>query len=308
MTCYHTQGTDIVHATAKTPIGPFTFSDVALAAETNNPHVDINERGEWILFHTNDNKPNADIATCTGQPGSSPFRGKSEPCVGCTNQGSIAVATAMSPHGPWTTRFPIQHLYPQGSSSIANPTPLVLRNGSVMLAYRYSHGVVHGQSEAIAIAVADDAAGPYHVINPDAVTLNVEDPVLYQTPQGLHLALHQYNSTYEYSNGTVIRNLQYGDPRMASGAHAFSKDGITWLTSPYALYNNTIQFANGTVRDFNYRERPEVLMDGNGNPKWLVTGVEWGLKCSYPSCDPRKSCQSVSIITEILGSDREVVV
>merc|ERR1712190_666780 len=107
---------------------------------------------------------------------------------------------------------------------------------------------------AIAIAVADDARGPYRIISEDSVTLNVEDPTLYKTQFGYHLALHQYNSTYQYPNGTVVRNLKYGDPRMASGAHAFSEDGFTWVTSPFTLYNNTVRFANGTSLDFNYQE------------------------------------------------------
>ena len=37
VTCYHTQGTNIVHLTADAAIGPYTYADVSTGAETNNP-------------------------------------------------------------------------------------------------------------------------------------------------------------------------------------------------------------------------------------------------------------------------------
>lgn len=89
---------------------------------------------------------------------------------------------------------------------------------------------------------------------------------------------------------------------MASGAHAFSRDGgVTWRTSEYPLYNNSIIWANGSSVTMNYRERPEVITDENGVPIYLVTGIEWGTKCAFPTCKPGQSCQSAAIITEILA-------
>jgi len=117
--------------------------------------------------------------------------------------------------------------------------------------------------------------------------------------RGFHIAAHQYNSSWVLPNGTVEK-LQYGDPRMASGAHMFSKDGVTWQTSAYAFYNNSVTWANGSSVVLNYRERPEVLTDEDGNPVYLVTGAEWGHKCQYPTCSLGQSCQSISMITEIL--------
>ena len=55
----------------------------------------------------------------------------------------------------------------------------------------------------------------------------------------------RYNSSWTLPNGTKIE-LQYGDPRMACGAHMYSRDGREWTTSKYALYNNSITWANGT--------------------------------------------------------------
>ena len=41
VTCYHTQGTNVVHLTAPNATGPYSFADVSLGAETNNPHMVI---------------------------------------------------------------------------------------------------------------------------------------------------------------------------------------------------------------------------------------------------------------------------
>jgi hypothetical protein len=117
VTCFHTQGTTIVHLVAADPRGPWTFSEVALGAETNNPHVIIDGEGRWILFHTNDNAERPDIATCTGVPGTSPYRKPGVPCVGCPAKGSVGIAVATTPFGPWNTTYPLTASYPQGITS-----------------------------------------------------------------------------------------------------------------------------------------------------------------------------------------------
>ncbi len=198
VTCYHTQGTNIVHLVSTKATGPYSFADVSLGAETNNPHAVIRSNANsavagtpghhtnastWLLFHTNDNKPHPDIATCTGVPDSRPFRNASNlaPCNGCSSHGSIGIATATDPSGPWSTVFPFVGLdVPGNKGALANPSPMVLANGSLMLVYRYSNGVVHRASEALAVAVADEVAGPWTFLSDDVTPLNVEDPALFQ--------------------------------------------------------------------------------------------------------------------------------
>ena len=207
VTCYHTQGTNIVHLVSERATGPYSFADVSLGAETNNPHAvirsqrtipsaaksaDQSDSPTWLLFHTNDNKPHPDIATCTGVPDSRPFRNTSNlaPCIGCSSQGSIGIATARDPSGPWSTVFPFVGLDVPGSTgSLANPSAMVRANGSLMLVYRYSNGVTHHASEAIAVAVAENPAGPWTFLSNDVTPLSVEDPALYQgtsTPSRQH--------------------------------------------------------------------------------------------------------------------------
>eukprot|EP01045_Picozoa_sp_COSAG04_P010348 COSAG04_NODE_631_length_11736_cov_11.237690_7_plen_157_part_00 len=120
----------------------------------------------YLLFHTNDNKPHPDIATCTGVPGSAPFRGTLSPCVGCPSTGGIGVASAKSPAGPWTTTFPFLGQEFARFSSPANPSPLVMANGSLMVAVRYSQGLRHKAGEAITVLAADHLQGPWQVSRP----------------------------------------------------------------------------------------------------------------------------------------------
>ena len=91
-----------------------------------------------------------------------------------------------------------------GADTIANPTAIVLPNKTILLVYRYSTGVKHGAGEALAAFIADRAEGPWHSVSPDLSSLQAEDPALYWTKRGLHLAAHQYNSTYVFPNGTTI--------------------------------------------------------------------------------------------------------
>mmetsp|Transcript_14141 Transcript_14141/g.30702 ORF Transcript_14141/g.30702 Transcript_14141/m.30702 type:complete len:291 (-) Transcript_14141:33-905(-) len=289
MTCFHTSGTHVVHAVAENITGPYEYGDAATPTETNNPHAVRGINGDYMLFHLNDNVAHPTVPTCNGggpNPGPIKANYSRTPC-GDEGHGTVGVALAKSPQGPWETIYPFCNVS-VGAESIANPTAAVRPDGSILVAYRYSNGLIYKGSEAIAVASAPSVHGPYEVIAEDVTPLSVEDPHLYLDKRGAaHLFLHQYNCT-QY-------NCTYGDPRMIPGAHAFSKDGRDWHTSEYPLFLNHVQWANGTEGWLNYRERPELILE-DGRPAWLITGAELGQK--YTS--PPGPCQSFTMLTEIL--------
>eukprot|EP00040_Diaphanoeca_grandis_P000712 m.273930 g.273930 ORF g.273930 m.273930 type:complete len:104 (-) comp109648_c0_seq1:10-321(-) len=88
------------------------------------------------------------------------------------------------------------------------------------------------------------------------------------------------------------------NPPNETGCHTYSNDGgKTWTVSTDPVYTTTATMDNGTIVDYNYRERPEILFDDNGVPQHLLTGVETGLKGNdYPNC------ASVSISTTVLSN------
>lgn len=290
ITCYHTQGTQLVHSTSKSITGPYAYSDIAMGPETNNPHIVRTSKGEYLLYHLNDNVVQPPIPACTGSGvnggcQSSPGKGSTTPC-GAPGAGTIGVAVSDSPYGPWKTVYPMCDIG-EKFEVISNPSAWLMANNSVVVAFRYSNGHIYKQEEAIAIAYADSYVGPYKILNPDISGYLIEDPFIYKNSRGFHIFMHEFNCT-----------CPYGDPNMIPGAHAYSYDAREWHSSPYPLYTTAITWANGTKIALNYRERPELLMDKSGNPAWLVTGAEVGLKYRYPT--KGGPCQSVSIITEIL--------
>ena len=60
------------------------------------------------------------------------------------------------------------------------------------------------------------------------------------------------------------------------GRHAWSLDGITWAYSPYPAWGSEVKFTDGTRASFARRERPHLILDTEGNPMHLVSGVQPG--------------------------------
>ena len=52
-----------------------------------------------------------------------------------------------------------------------------------------------------------------------------------------------------------------------------SVDGLEWTYSGPDSYNTTVVYEGGTVVTFSRRERPELVLDSEGNPTHLITGV-----------------------------------
>ena len=97
-----------------------------------------------------------------------------------------------------------------------------------------------------------------HPYNPSA-----EDPVIFQNKHGFHIVYHQYNQS-----DTV------------TGGHCFSPDGRTWTTSPEAVYDVEMRYANGTTKRVDHRERPTLITNAAGTPEWLITGCPCPSPCS----------------------------
>jgi len=58
--------------------------------------------------------------------------------------------------------------------------------------------------------------------------------------------------------------------------HAWSVDGVTWTGSPYAAFGSTVEYTDGSVQSFARRERPHLILDDEGHPTHLISGVQPG--------------------------------
>jgi hypothetical protein len=128
--------THIRHATASSPMGPYTALDVAIPRAAGNP-VLLKQKtadGFHVLYFTNQPFLPA-VRNCTGQ---SPAAWSGKAVYNCAldkNGGppmGINMAFSKSLAGPWQVR---DQLIAQTVPSSTNPAAVLLPNGTVLLAY-----------------------------------------------------------------------------------------------------------------------------------------------------------------------------
>ncbi len=165
----------------------------------------------------------------------------------------------------------------------SNPSPFVLANGSVILAYRgCPENCQVEDTELISIASASTPAGPFERSAPGEQPIFAnpnEDPHVWQDSRGnWHLLMH----SLENGGG-------WGGPKI--GRHAFARDvhGPWTFGNTTLAFNTTVQFTDGSVVDYSRRERPQLLWSEDAIPRpiMLTTGVqEKGTPQSYTLCQP----------------------
>eukprot|EP01060_Flectonema_neradi_P024081 TRINITY_DN3260_c1_g1_i1.p1 TRINITY_DN3260_c1_g1~~TRINITY_DN3260_c1_g1_i1.p1 ORF type:complete len:396 (+),score=44.20 TRINITY_DN3260_c1_g1_i1:60-1190(+) len=263
----------VFHAHGPTPLGPWTGSDVAINIFAHNPQVVLHPDGTWILFFiggwhypvsmrqnctTSEIYPEA--ASGPGMPGTADGCGPKPANVGC----GVRMATSNSPYGPWDIKDIQVANYNQSMPADCmktNPSPMLLKNGSLVLAF--NGGFCHGGDETIAVMMAKSYKDPF-VINHTPLKPGAfcEDPTIFETERGYHVLGH-----YLADN----RNSVY----------FFSEDLITWYESPLAPYPKSILYSNGTRVPVQRMERPIVVMKQEApflmTSAVQVNGRNWGL-------------------------------
>ena len=217
----------------------------------------------------------------------------SEHCDSNTSLSSTYMATTENwPDGPWRMT-PLQIMgkgwapYNATLPSIgtSNPTMALLKDGRAMIGFRSHAGYWpsihpdHGSGEHIGFGVSSSIEGPFAITaNLSWQYSNDEDPFVWQQPAGsLHCLYH---------NGRG--NARDQDPN--HGLHAFSTDGAVWHKPADALqwqcashidgghncsamYDNRIEFEDGSRLVLGGRERPALLFDPEtGYPTHLFNG------------------------------------
>lgn len=250
---------EIVHAVADVPQGPYTFSDVALPARgaqywdgrsTHNPRI-LKYNGKYYLIYMGSTHPFAE-PTYEQLTLDSPW------CtVGRTNK-RIGLAVADSPYGPWKrSDEPILKTEPNTFYSLltSNPSPIIQEDGSVMMIFKGRHyeGNTHSDM-ALGIAYAPSIEGPYTVLNNKQPIFQVdgqgeaEDPFLWKDAKGYHAIFKDHVAKFTGEQG--------------GGVMAHSKDGIQWTVdkSPKA-YSRTVEWEDGKVEMQGQLERPFLLFE-----------------------------------------------
>jgi hypothetical protein len=252
---------EIAHAVADNPLGPYRFVNVALPARgaefwdglcTHNPTVH-RFAGKYYLYYM-------------GNTGDGNVTGKLN--MTHRNNQRIGVAVADDPAGPWH-RFdkPIIDVGPEGSPDAlmtSNPSITQRPDGRYLMVYKavgktkplpFGGPVVH------LVATADSPTGPF-IKHPDPVFIvpgenfPAEDPYIW-SQDGIYFAIVKDMHGHFTGAGR-------------STALFISRDGIHWGPTKHPLVATTsIKLADGTTRDLEALERPQLWLDEHGRPAVL---------------------------------------
>lgn len=242
----------IAHAVARVPEGPYEFRGVALPPRgvqywdgrmTHNPTIH-RWRDVFLLFYIGSTYPDE-------APGDS------------YDNIRIGLATAPTPDGPWERRpEPVLDIRPDcwDSTVVTNPAPCVLEDGRILLLYRSNTP----DGLRIGAAMADGPDGPFRRISSEPVLSlgadrHVEDPCVRRA--GDHFELLAKDMT-----GAITGEKH-------AGVHARSADGVDWtLCEPAKAYSRRVRWDDGTVTVQGCVERPKLLIqDGEATHLFCAT-------------------------------------
>ncbi|MCI6842594.1 MAG: glycoside hydrolase family protein [Eubacteriales bacterium] len=271
---------EIIHAVADRPEGPYRFREVVLGARgeefwdgrmTHNPSV-VCSGGVTALFYIG--------ATFSGEtPDRDALCGSVRPAAvdECYSSIRIGVAVLGSSDGEWR-RFdePVFLPDPDGwdRTVVTNPAPCVCPDGSVLMYYRSNcpDGMRIGVARCDRLT-ADEPPRFYrfidHPLFENYPELHVEDPFVWHNGENFEMIAKDMNG-----NGCGV---------VGGGVHLVSEDGVDWDYAPQRLaYSRTLSFADGTSHEVYHLERPNILFDG-GRPVGLAAayGTAGGEKQPY---------------------------
>lgn len=243
----------LVHATSRTPLGPYAYQDTSLPPFSHCNHV-LESNGTIYLFH----QGRSGDGNRTGLVNCS--RGSNPPEVWPPAPSHARIHASPSPSGPWSGAWFGPNF------DCENPSPLALENGSVAL---FCHGP--GIRVALSKGPGEPWTEPVFILQAGASPRPHtvwEDPFAWiDANSHWHLLSHVYptnTSSWDDYNDIVA-------------GHAYSRDGVRWQFSDEPPYTATVKTEDGGA-DANYvyatRERPFLLFDEDTEaPIALFTSV-----------------------------------
>jgi len=244
------KNSQVIHAVSDMATGPFRFLDIALPVWHHNPQIIRHTDGTYLIFSIG-LSPEPIQENCT--------KGETGYMQGLGPQELVQLHYASTVYGPWSL------LTVDGNSNLftgTNPSPWVNGDGSIVVGSHNNAGFT--------VSTAPHWKGPYTpaklVFSKDPV-YNLEDPFIWfdQSVQKWKVLFHQYNST------DPAHQIRVGGYAVSSTTDLFGE----WLlqSNETPAYNITVNFQDGSKIDYNRRERPKLLLNTDGTPAVLYTGV-----------------------------------
>jgi hypothetical protein len=269
------RNSQVVHAVASSPVGPFARTDVALPVFAHEPQASLSWLADgtpqFALWHVGTADGGSNPNNCSS--GARADEAAALPPRGRSAAASSTLHVATSPFGPWT---PVPNV-----PDCNNPSQAQHRNGTVFL---LCNNAANQRETNATLFSAPSIEGPYSIAgfvagpSPDA---NVpEDGFLFFDARGnWHVIYHTYTFPGE---GVSCANPPDCDPTSISG-HSFSRDGLSWTVSPLQPYFNVANFSDAPALHMSTRERPHLIFAEDGvTPVALSNGI-----CPVPHCPPQ---------------------
>ncbi|MEM8944855.1 MAG: glycoside hydrolase family protein [Planctomycetota bacterium] len=262
---------EIAHATASSPLGPYTHAGVALPRRgkeqwdgwcTHNPTIHrFNDR--YYLYYMG-NTGDGDIPTV---PGKEKLNWQHR------NNQRIGVAVADSPAGPWTRmNEPLLNISEDGrawdSLMTSNPSVCQRPDGGILMVYKAvgkEFPLPSGGPVVHCVAISDSPTGPFRkspnpVFTFEGERFPAEDPYIWYQ-QGKYRAI-------------VKRIKHIGKKRVFSLVQYDSVDGVDWHPAKYHEVSDlTVTWEDGTIEQLDHLERPQVVVE-NGVPAVLICAAD----------------------------------
>ena len=280
---YYGTNSEIIRAESDFAGGPFVYADTAVPVFAHNPTVRITSDGTFLIYMIGNGVSLEKPVNCSNGGNMPEIQTKlSEKKYRKQSSGEssdIHIAHSSSVYGPWNI-LPVSFTNPKASPLFdcawTNPSPVIFENDSALMAF--TAGYCHDEVEAIGIATASHWKGPYTIetLNPifpkPSFCLSeqqYEDPFLWRSTRGYHMLLHGMCPT-------GIFNSKY----------AYSLDGVRWTVSPLDPYIYIVLYDDGQEGVFVRCERPQLLMNDEGQAIYLFTGVKPLLGHEYTIARP----------------------
>ena len=186
----------------------------------------------------------------------------------------IFMATSDTLWGPWVVHrvnFTASSLNSWLARSFTNPSPHILPNGTIYLAFQAHPRNTSHAWELVGVARAPSWKGPYTIVTPTpvfpehwyCVAGTSEDPFVWQDARGWHMLVH----------GMCPSGL-------FQAHYAASRDGIVWHPSRSQVYPYLVNFTDAPSRLFARVERPQLVFGSHDpatgfldDPLFLFNGV-----------------------------------
>lgn len=284
------QNSRVIHATSKTPTGPYQRRETVWEVFSHEPEVVPGPHGEYVMYFTADlRSPHGDCNCCRDVCDGSTGPGDCPSILRDSDGSFMSFATpnaTVSTGWSWSDPKPIFEGY-HGSDT--NFAPVILQNGSLVALWR--EWTERGSRQFIATASnwKDTSTYVQHEdrgeLFPDMGAAGTEDQFLYLDGDG------NYHAVFHHMYGTGTASQWWLD---ATGGHAFSQDGWTWTYTGVAWGNATgryntpegqgarITFEDGSTRTFTRLERPHLIFANSkygklqGDPTHLINSAQYG--------------------------------